>query len=54
MIPMQPKKIWPAVVTVIVVIFVVQSPETAAGIVSGAFGGLMTAADSVGVFIESL
>lgn len=54
MIPTQPKKIWPAAITIIIVIFLVQSPETAASIVSGAFAALTTAATSVGVFIDSL
>ncbi|NYI95924.1 hypothetical protein HNR12_002201 [Streptomonospora nanhaiensis] len=53
MIP-QPKKIWPAAAMIVFVLFVVQSPEAAARIVSGTFGLLSTAADAVGVFVETL
>ncbi|WP_157982474.1 hypothetical protein [Nocardiopsis sp. FIRDI 009] len=54
MIPTQPKKIWPYVVTIVFLIFVIQSPEVAASIVSGIASGLFTAADAVGTFVESL
>ena len=54
MLPMQPKKIWPYVVTIVFLIFVLQSPEVAAGIVSGAISLLFTGADAVGTFVESL
>ncbi|MEV2278536.1 hypothetical protein AB0I72_23415 [Nocardiopsis sp. NPDC049922] len=54
MIPTQPKKIWPYVVTIVFLIFVVQSPEVAASIVSGAVRLLFTGAEAVGTFVEAL
>lgn len=53
MVP-QPRKIWPWMLTAVFVIFLVQSPEAAAQIVSGTVGLLSAAAESVGVFVETL
>lgn len=54
MLPVQPKKIWPWVVTIVLVIFVVQSPEAAAALVAGVIGLLATGADALGAFVVAL
>lgn len=50
----QPRKIWPWMVTIALIIFVLQAPEAAARLASATVGVLSGAASALGVFVESL